>query len=109
MNYSGIEKTKSKYCLIGSDPVNDGIIFDLSSLKNANARQLIYEKLNIDHKDRSKYMLEIKDYIISDKDKSKLANVFNQWAVKHKDMVYLLQNHKELDAYFGGGQSSGQI
>jgi hypothetical protein len=46
-NYAGIEKTKSKYCLIGSDPVNDGIIFDLSSLKNANARNLIYDKLDV--------------------------------------------------------------
>lgn len=50
LNFSGIEKTNSKYCLIGCDPVNDGIIYDLSSLKNANARQLINDKLNVDHK-----------------------------------------------------------
>ena len=72
--------------MIGCDPVNDGIIFDLSSLKNANARQLIYEKMNVEHKNRSKYMLEVKNYIISDQDKKKLASVFNQWAVKLKDM-----------------------
>ena len=47
LNYVGIEKTKSKYCLVGSDPINDGIIFDLSSLKNANTRNLIYEKLEV--------------------------------------------------------------
>jgi hypothetical protein len=100
LNYSGIEKVKSKYCLIGCDPINDSIIFDLASLKNANSRQLIYDKLGVDLNKRSKYLLEVKDYIISDSDRLNLGSIFDQWAIKLKDMNFLLQSKHEFDTYF---------
>ena len=40
-NYIGLDP--KKYRLIGSDPINDEIIFDLASLKNSNARHILYE------------------------------------------------------------------
>lgn len=46
-NYLGIEKSLAKYVLYGCDPVNDNIVNDLSSLKSANTRHLIYESMNV--------------------------------------------------------------
>ena len=67
-NYAGIEKSKAKYCLIGCDPVHDTIVMDLSNLKNANTRHLIYEKLDVPVAKRSKYLLKLKDYFLMDSD-----------------------------------------
>ena len=58
-NYTGIEKSKAKYCLVGSDPVYDNIVMDLTNLKSANARHLIYEQLDIHQRKRSKYELKL--------------------------------------------------
>lgn len=66
LNYSGIEKSDTKYCLIGCDPLNDHIISDLSSLKSANARQIIYNQFGIPYNLRSNYSLNLRDYIIKD-------------------------------------------
>jgi len=99
-NYVGMEKSKAKYCLIGCDPVNDNIIFDLASLKNANARHLIYQKLEIRHNLRSKYSLRLKDYILRDSDVFRMADIFEQWSCLLKDMNFLLKNQSCLDQYF---------
>lgn len=78
-NYTGIEKSKAKYCLIGCDPVNDNIVMDLSNLKNANTRHLIYEKLEVPIRERSKYKLKLKDYFLIDSDVDRLAGILENW------------------------------
>ena len=97
----GIEKTNAKYTLIGCDPVNDGIIFDLASLKNANARHLINEKLGVQHNLRSKYLLKIKDYVLLDRDLDRLASFFITQSSLLKDMFFLCSNQDCVDTYFG--------
>ena len=68
LTYAGIERSNSKYLLLGSDPVNDHIIHDLASLKNAHVRSLIYKELNTPHRALSKYCLNLHDYILKDED-----------------------------------------
>jgi hypothetical protein len=106
LNYTGIEKTKSKYCLFGSDPVNDEIIIDLASLKNANSRHLVYEALDIQYNLRSKYQLKVKNYILLDRDLELLSEIFVKHSILLRDMIYLSNNQDCLDTYFGGAAKS---
>lgn len=91
-NYAGIEKSKAKYCLIGCDPVHDNIVMDLSNLKNANTRHLIYEKLDVPIAQRSKYLLRLKDYFLVDSDVEQLATILENWQIQINNMNYLMEN-----------------
>ena len=65
--------------MIGCDPVHDNIVMDLSNLKNANTRHLIYEKLDVPIAQRSKYLLKLKDYFLVDSDVEQLATILENW------------------------------
>lgn len=92
LTFAGIERSKTKYILLGSDPVNDNIIFDQASMKNANARTLIYNRLGIPSNARSKYTLNLRDYILKSNDLQEMSSLLEQWAVTIKDLKYLLLN-----------------
>lgn len=72
--------------------MNDGLVFDLSSLKNGNTRSLIYDKLDVPHNLRCKYTLKVKDYIILDHDLEKLSDIFVKFSILLKDMAYFISN-----------------
>lgn len=105
--FAGIERSKTKYILLGSDPVNDSIIFDVASLKNANARTLVYNQLGIPSDARSKYTLSLRDYILKGSDLQELSIILEQWAIMIKDLKYLLLNSAHIygDQDASGGQA----
>jgi hypothetical protein len=65
---------------------------DLANLKNANARSLIYEQLDVHQGARSKYQLKLEDYFLLDEDVERLASILERWHTIIKNMRYLIEN-----------------
>lgn len=93
-NYIGLDH--KKYRLIGSDPLNDEIIFDLAGLKNANTRHILYEQLGIPLNLRNNYALTLSDYMIKDKDAQKLVEIFESLAVLIRSLRFVIINSNLL-------------
>lgn len=75
-NFLGIEKSSSKYILYGADSVNDNIIFDLASLKNAIANHFVS---TVDSEDIQKW-----------------SQLFMAWHIKFKNTQFLI-THKAME------------
>lgn len=65
---------------MGCDPVEDQVILDLASLKNGITRQLLYDQLKIKHDRRSKYKLELNNYILTNQDMDEFVRILRIWA-----------------------------
>jgi len=74
---------------------------DLGNLKNANARSLIYEQLDVHHGKRSKYMLKLEDYFLIDEDVERLASILERWHTIIKNMRYLVENKDVVNELLG--------
>lgn len=74
---------------------------DLGNLKNANARSLIYEQLDVHHGKRSKYMLKLEDYFLIDEDVERLASILERWHTIIKNMRYLIENKDVTNELLG--------
>ena len=74
---------------------------DLGNLKNANARSLIYEQLDVHHGKRSKYMLKLEDYFLIDEDVERLASILERWHTIIKNMRYLIENKDVVNELLG--------
>lgn len=95
-NFNGIERSQAVYLLFGCDPVNDNIVNDLSSLKSANTRNLIQERLGIPQRYRDRYSLNTKDLLLDDARVDGLVRIFATWSRTIKNMAFLMSNKQSI-------------